>query len=999
MSTTHYHDRFAQAYASLNPAQQQAVDTIDGPVMVIAGPGTGKTQILTLRIANILLKTDTPPESILALTFTKSAAKAMRERLRYFVGAVAYRIPMYTFHSFCEQVIREYPEHFKRIIGARAISDLEQIKLLETVLMRDEVRLLRPFNAPDYYIKAILSAISNLKQENVSPDDLAQIIADEYAHVATLEQYHTKGAHKGKERSEYRKAVELLEKQQALLITYRYYQALLQQDKRYDFDDMVLETVHVLEESETVRLDLQERYHYLLADEHQDVNGAQNKIISLLMSYHDHPNLFVVGDEKQSIYRFQGASLENFLHFEEQYPDTKVIPLTTNYRSTQQILTLSHTLIQVETGPLLDYRIPLVAHAKDATGSVEIIEYEHDRYEHGAIVERVHNALGRGIPADEIAIIVRSNHEVAFFSTLLRSERIAVVPSADGDILSHPIFLAVLDLMTVIAEPTNDGALAAVLAAPYTHIPVSDVAALMSAVHYKQSLVQVLYDATIRATIPLSNSVVIDDFVATLVRLQAMSTTHTPPEQLAAALEETQFLAHVTGVDALEASRVIRRLYDEVTAMTITNQSLSLKGVLQLLRQRINETLPLTAPYTPDGTNGVRIMTAHKSKGLEFTVVIIPHVTDRTWAGKSRRDNFQLPLVRTAALSLEANEDERRLLYVAMTRAKRELYISYARLASDGSEQIASPFLLPCWDIVPLVVVPATPVAQSFAVKKTLGTNRIIPLLQRTLMTRGLSVTALNNIITNPWQYFFRNVIRLPEIKSPALHFGTVTHSLFEYMTSHHTKHGALPTINTMHHYLEQELSQLPISPTEFSALFEKGLSLLPSQINYLTTTLPKQTREEVSLRVTLTTVHDLVPELMLTGKLDRVDFTETGKALRVLDYKTGKPKSRNELEGNTKQANKDYRRQLAFYALLLTLHADERLYTPVGTVVFVEGDKKGQIKEESFTSDEVVQAELIEEIRSHLATLLTGQFITDDDLLAASDYAYLGGLCRSRLE
>jgi hypothetical protein len=202
-----------------------------------------------------------------------------------------------------------------------------------------------------------------------------------------------------------------------------------------------------------------------------------------------------------------------------------------------------------------------------------------------------------------------------------------------------------------------------------------------------------------------------------------------------------------------------------------------------------------------------------------------------------------------------------------------------------------------------------------------------------------------------------------------------------------------------MHHYLEQELSQLPISPTEFSALFEKGLSLLPSQINYLTTTLPKQTREEVSLRVTLTTVHDLVPELMLTGKLDRVDFTETGKALRVLDYKTGKPKSRNELEGNTKQANKDYRRQLAFYALLLTLHADERLYTPVGTVVFVEGDKKGQIKEESFTSDEVVQAELIEEIRSHLATLLTGQFITDDDLLAASDYAYLGGLCRSRLE
>ena len=168
---------FDEAYAMLNTAQKEAVDTIEGPVMVIAGPGTGKTQILTLRIANILLQTDTAPESILALTFTESGAKAMRERLRRYIGARAYQVPIYTFHGFAQKLIKEYPDAYDRVIGGRPASDLEKITLIESILDGGEVRHLRPMGAPTYYVPHILRMIGQMKQEYITPDDFSKIIA------------------------------------------------------------------------------------------------------------------------------------------------------------------------------------------------------------------------------------------------------------------------------------------------------------------------------------------------------------------------------------------------------------------------------------------------------------------------------------------------------------------------------------------------------------------------------------------------------------------------------------------------------------------------------------------------------------------------------------------------------------------------------------------------------------------------------------------------------
>ncbi len=194
---------FLDAYHRLNNAQKEAVDTIEGPVMVIAGPGTGKTQILTLRIANILKQTDVRPENILALTFTESGAKAMRERLASYIGSPAYRVGIFTFHEFAGRLIRQYPDAYTRAVGGRPITDLEKVTLIESIIETPTIKLLRPSGSPEYYVKPIMSAISLMKREYITPDAFLEIIEEQEKNLAGVQKIHEKGAHKGKVRGEY----------------------------------------------------------------------------------------------------------------------------------------------------------------------------------------------------------------------------------------------------------------------------------------------------------------------------------------------------------------------------------------------------------------------------------------------------------------------------------------------------------------------------------------------------------------------------------------------------------------------------------------------------------------------------------------------------------------------------------------------------------------------------------------------------------------------------
>ena len=406
--------RFEEEYKRLNKAQKEAVDAIDGPVMVVAGPGTGKTTILTLRIANILKKTDTRPENILALTFTEAASINMRRKLSEIISSRAYQVIINTFHSFTESIIRKYPEEFPRIISSRPIGEVDQISIIESLIDSTNLKILRPYGDPYLYTKDISSNIAILKREGLSPEEFSKLVKKEETNFRKIpDLYHEGGAYKGKMKGEYQKLEKIIEKNKELSDVYKDYQNELLKRKFYDFSDMIMEVLKAVEKSKFLLQVLQEEYQYILVDEHQDTNNAQNKIIELLASYHaPDPNLFVVGDEKQAIFRFQGASLENFLYFKNLYKNAKFITLSENYRSTQGILDSAHGL--------MPNSFQLQSNTKHKFEKISIYPFETPESETYFVVHDIKRKISEGIMPEEIAVLYRNNEDAFAISNLMK---------------------------------------------------------------------------------------------------------------------------------------------------------------------------------------------------------------------------------------------------------------------------------------------------------------------------------------------------------------------------------------------------------------------------------------------------------------------------------------------------------------------------------------------------------------------------------------------------
>jgi DNA helicase-2/ATP-dependent DNA helicase PcrA len=982
------------AYKALNTAQRQAVDTIEGPVMVVAGPGTGKTQILTLRIANILKQTQMRPENILALTFTEAGTKAMKERLHKYIGAEAYQVAIYTFHGFAERLIREYPDAYTRVVGGRPASDLDKITIIENILEDTEFKLLRPIGNPALYVKPVLGIIGSLKKEYVTPDIFSGLISLQEKELLSIEQFHLKGAHKGKERAEYTKYEKSISKNKELLALYRRYEAILSDKHLYDFEDMIVETVEALQSNEEMLRDLQETYQYVLADEHQDVNGSQNKILELLCNFHDQPNIFVVGDEKQAIYRFQGASLENFLYFEDIFPDTVKISLTENYRSGQVILDAAHSLVRVEEGPLSELRIPLEAKVVE-TSVIERRDFSHQAVEDTWVVSEVTNLLKNKVSPEEIVIIVRTNREVEQYATLLRKEGIPVEASADGDILDHPITHSIQSFIDAIVNSHKEEALFVLMHGTYWGIGSNDLMKIASARSYGTSLWSILSSQAKLESLGVVNIEESLNVVSTLEAARAKEALEPPHRILEFVLKQSGFLDHILQNDTIEGSRVVRRIYDEIEKMVVYDKKTTLREVSDIFSRYREHRISLNAPYIANNNKSVQVMTAHKSKGLEFKAVFLPHASDNVWGGSVKRKLFNIPLPsHVKDLEDDVIDDERRLFYVAITRAKEKLYLSHSEQNTEGKELIVTrlfdDILDSCITHCDTKVSEAGFNPLSSLSKEATSIDIDKDLLKSYLQEKGLSATALNNYLKSPFNYLYRNVLRIPEVQALPMQFGTAVHGVMEWVSATVASSGKLPTPTKIKENLETELSRLPITQSEFVRLHEKGFEALLNYTSHVSASISRNCKVEFAVHVTMPTGIPEFPELILNGKLDRLDLDNEGRVTRVVDYKTGKPKTRNQIEGNTKDSNGDYKRQLVFYALLLSLYDDERYNCKEGVLSFIEPDAKGVIHEEAFIITDEEIDELKTQIISVTKEIISGSFLHQNCDENESDYCYL---------
>lgn len=458
-------DNFQSRYQKLNPEQQKAVDATEGPVMVIAGPGTGKTEILGARIANILQKqSDINPTNILCLTYTNAGVVAMRKRLLQFIGPAAHKVEIHTFHSFCNSIIQTHSERFG-IKDQENISDLELHEILEKIL--DKLPAENPLfdRRGHFYLPHLRDLFSTMKSENWTVEDIEKSVQEYIQGLPEREGFFYKRKYKDfaagdpkpeKIETEKEKCQKLVEGARL----FPKFQKIMQDRGAYDFQDMIAWVIREFEKSPNFLADYQEKLQYILVDEFQDTNGSQKRLIDLLSSYWEDPNVFVVGDDDQSIYRFQGANLKNILDFYLQYKDSvQTITIDKNYRSSQGILDAAEKIIEKNserlTNAIPNLQKKLTAQNPafaDIKKSPKLWACQNPLHEQWAIIESLKKSQEQKEKLSDIAVIYQKHKQVAELVKLCESQKIPIQIKENTDIFSLPFFQNILDILIWLYE-------------------------------------------------------------------------------------------------------------------------------------------------------------------------------------------------------------------------------------------------------------------------------------------------------------------------------------------------------------------------------------------------------------------------------------------------------------------------------------------------------------------------------------------------------------------
>lgn len=749
-----YNQTFLKELSRLNPAQREAVEHIEGPVLVVAGPGTGKTHILAARIGRILMETDAQPHNILCLTFTDAGVQAMRRRLTELIGPEAHRVHIFTFHSFCNTVIQDNLELFGRR-DLEPLSDLERVEIIRRLL--DELPLLhllkRGRSDTYFYEKHLQSLFRQMKTENWTADFIGKKIDDYLEDLPRREEFIYKrnsgSFKKGDPKQALIEETNLkMERLRAAAALFPRYEKLLEDFSRYDYEDMILWVLRGFKEYPALLSRYQEQYLYFLVDEYQDTNGAQNEVLHRLMEFWDSPNVFIVGDDDQSIYEFQGARLKNLTDFFTNYQhDLKLVVLKENYRSSQHILDTSGVLIRRNKLRIVNKLQSLGVEKILTARSTEfgalpvlpvIVEYPDRLQEEIAIAQAAEKLMQDGFPLDEVAVIYAKHRQAERLMKLLEKKGIPFRTRRSTNVLDLPLIqnlrLLLEYLHTEFHKPyAGEHWLFRILHFDFFNIRPHDLARLAiglaglpqngTTLHWRDVIsdedflkkarvmnVQALLDCSFFLELMLGEyaNLSVPAFLERLINRSGLLRQvlnvagnsnvtlngHRMPTVIPArSAEQLQALFTFTGFVKKEAERNPRlslsRLLDILKSMDANR--IQLAGLVTTSPREDNERQGAT--NNPEAGSGqarqrVNLLTAHSSKGLEFQKVFLLDCVKDHWEPGTQGNNYQFSFPDTLTLSGEedALEARRRLFYVGMTRAKETLQISYSRQTDDGKE-------------------------------------------------------------------------------------------------------------------------------------------------------------------------------------------------------------------------------------------------------------------------------------------------------------------------
>ncbi len=957
-----YNEKFQQALAQLNPEQLAAVNKMDGPVLVIAGPGTGKTQILAARIGKILTETDASAHEILCLTYTDAGAVAMRKRLFEFIGPDAYRVNIYTFHAFCNEIIQENLDYFGKL-NLEALSDLESAMLFRELV--DEFpndHLLKRFTGEIYYDAPRLKDLfSTMKKEDWSEDLINNAVAEYLTDLHLRDGFFYKRANATKgikagdpNQKEIDKAHDTMKKLLAAVSEYRNFDRKMKERGRYDYDDMILWVLKAFRENEELLRRYQERYQYILVDEFQDTSGSQNELLKFILNYWDIPNVFVVGDDDQSIFKFQGANMKNILDFANDYVHTlQTVVLKQNYRSNQQILDVSKALInnnneRLTTQLALDKNLQ-AAHPRFSNLSVApvIKEYENPDQELADIAIQIKQLLADGTEPGEIAVIYRNHNQVEDLVQYLDTQQIAINTKRKIDILTLPFGEKIINILQYLALEMDS--------------PYSGDELLFEIMHYDFFDVAPIDVAKASVAVAKENYSTVNKNEPKTSLRRYISQMRTPAQPgLFDKVEGQNMKFLINDIDGLltySASNTLQQLFQQVIAkmgilkyimqqpnkgwymQVLTNffdflkdesrkkPEIKLADLISIIKLMKENKIRLALNQVIFSENGINFLTAHGSKGLEFEHVFLIGCSKKIWDSKGRNYGFSYPdtLTQSADDDIAQREESRRLFYVALTRAKQCLSISFAGMDKNGKDQEASQFVGEILADTHLQLqhpkVSEDVMLEFLATQFTEADRPKIELLDKNYIDKllqdyTLSVTHLSNYLDCPLRFYFQCLIRVPAGKSPSATFGQAVHW----------------ALNKAFKYLKDDGNEFPLTDDfmkefrwymyrnrdsftkeEFKLRLDYGEKILPAYYNQNINVWNK-------IAVTERPIKNVEVEgVPIKGNLDKVEFV--GKHATVVDYKTGKLKyAKDKFTKPTTEAPNggDYWRQAVFYKILI---------------------------------------------------------------------------------
>jgi len=1112
-------DEFQKRYESLNPHQKRAVDTVEGPVLVIAGPGSGKTEILSLRVANILRTTHATPGNILCLTFTDAAATNMRNRLSSLIGDSAYRVAIHTFHSFAREIIDHHKERFYGAASMNPADEVTRFHIIEQAIKSYAHGHPIKSEHPEQgfvYAKPLMQAIGYTKKAGISPTELQLILDTNKADMDMVENVlrdvlsdritkaditkldafvlnfektllktkpvvestpwrrylfvfldalkqavsEAKDTDETKPLSAWKK--EWLEKKDgtyvlkdnglrfermnALAHIYSTYRTELFAKGYYDFDDMILDVLLKLESDDALLAEVQEEYQYLLVDEFQDTNDAQMRIVRAIANApvnEGKPNLMVVGDDDQAIYKFQGADISNVLLFKNEWKDVEVVSMTHNYRSTQAILDLAATVIDrgvpIHQKKLLGGKKDLISSNKAISGGNLVrVSLPTEAHEHHYVASEIRKALDSGVDPDSIAVIARKHEELERFVSFLKAQKIPVRYEREQNVLleSHvrEIITIARYIRTVIDKEveTADYLLPEILSFPFWGISrvaiwktsldasknrltwlevmnasddekIQNVARFLIAlsVDAEHEPVERVVDKIVGAHVELYRD---SDDDGEEVRMGAVEEIISPFKQFYFSKERFEHARseYVSFLSSLRTFVGALREYKRGEYATV-------RDLVEFVEMRERNDMPLNdlSPFS-NAKKAVTLLSAHKSKGLEFDYVFVLSCVDSMWVGKGRPNLLSFPANISIEPAGDGEDDKARLFYVTLTRAKRHLTLTSFRTHADGRESTPLRFVLPGVDAPHIVPENIIDIAEGPHVSEVLEASERPfhgapfrgeenALLLSLLDGYKMSVTHLNNFLDitkgGPARFLETNLLRFPQQKTVSGAYGTAIHFALSWFLNTLKEKGVYPDVDSTVAVFRKSLAYERLSKYDEVDQGNRGELVLRSFIE------AKQysfVRTDIS-EVDFSSQGSHVGTALISGKIDRI--TERDGVFEVIDYKTGRAYEEWSGKSDSEKIKlRNYERQLIFYKLLMeTSRSYNTKKVHSGRLLFVEPVSGSVIElEKKITDSDVSRLKiLIEKVHGLIATLSfpdTSKYSQDSEGVVAFEEDIISG-------